>query len=131
MQVDLVEGLNTVAVTSANGDDTRTYNVRINRADPPTPPVLFSAELSSLAVSYVTMRDGVAVFVQSPHRVVRAKRVEGRSDLWDITIRVGDDRRLSVTVFKGSGCDGEHAVCTADGRPVSQAAQVFIEGPSS
>ncbi|WP_419944339.1 cadherin-like beta sandwich domain-containing protein [Candidatus Poriferisodalis sp.] len=84
-----------------------------------------------LAVSYVTMRDGGGVFVQSPHRVVRAKRVEGRSDLWDITIRVGDDRRLSVTVFKGSGCDGEHAVCTADGRPVSQAAQVFIEGPSS
>ncbi|WP_419932268.1 cadherin-like beta sandwich domain-containing protein [Candidatus Poriferisodalis sp.] len=84
-----------------------------------------------LAVSYVTMRDGGAVFVQSPHRVVKAKRVEGRSDLWDITIRVGDDRRLSVTVFKGSGCDGEHAVCTADGRPVSQAAQVFIEGPGS
>ncbi|WP_419862420.1 cadherin-like beta sandwich domain-containing protein [Candidatus Poriferisodalis sp.] len=84
-----------------------------------------------LAVSYVTMRDGGGVFVQSPHRVVRAKRVEGRSDLWDITVRVGDDRRLSVTVFKGSGCDGEHAVCTADGRPVSEAAQVFIEGPSS
>ena len=84
-----------------------------------------------LAVSYVTMRDGGAVFVQSPHRVVKAKRVEGRSDLWDITIRVGDDRRLSVTVFKGSGCDGEHAVCTADGRPVSQAAQVFIEGPDT
>ncbi len=84
-----------------------------------------------LAVSYVTMRDGGGVFVQSPHRVVRAKRVEGRSDLWDITVRVGGDRRLSVTVFEGSGCDGEHAVCTADGRPVSKAAQVFIEGPSS
>ncbi len=83
-----------------------------------------------LAVSYVTMRDGGGVFVQSPHRVVRAKRVEGRSDLWDITVRVGDDRRLSVTVFEGSGCDGEHAVCTADGRPVSKAAQVFVEGPS-
>ena len=84
-----------------------------------------------LAVSYVTMRDGGGVFVQSPHRVVKAKRVEGRSDLWDITVRVGDDRRLSVTVFEGSGCDGEHAVCTADGRPVSKAAQVFIGGPSS
>ena len=83
-----------------------------------------------LAVSYVTMRDGGGVFVQSPHRVVRAKRVEGRSDLWDITIRVGGDRRLSVTVFEGSGCDGEHAVCTADGRPVSRSAQVFVEGPS-
>ena len=83
-----------------------------------------------LAVSYVTMRDGGGVFVQSPHRVVRAKRVEGRSDLWDITVRVGGDRRLSVTVFEGSGCDGEHAVCTADGRPVSRSAQVFVEGPS-
>ena len=84
-----------------------------------------------LAVSYVTMRDGGAVLVSSEHRVVKAKRVERRSDLWDITIRVGSDATVTVTVPEGSGCEGANAVCTADGRPVAQRALVFVPGPGS
>ena len=82
-----------------------------------------------LAVSYVTMRDGGAVWVSSPHEVIKAKRVEGASDLWEFTIRVGGDDRLTLTVFKSSYCDRPHSVCTADGRPVSESTQVFIDGP--
>ena len=84
-----------------------------------------------LAVSYVTMRDGWALFVGSPHELIGARRVDGASDLWEFTVRVGDDERLRLTVFKGTGCDGRHAVCTADGRPVSKSVLVFVEGPDS
>ena len=84
-----------------------------------------------LAVSYVTMRDGGAVLVSSEHRVVKAKRVERRSDLWAITIRVGSEGTVAVTVPEGSGCEGANAVCTADGRPVAERALVFVPGPGS
>ena len=84
-----------------------------------------------LAVGVETMRGGWALFVGSPHELVGARRVGGASDVWEFTVRVGDDERLRLTVFKGTGCDGRHAVCTADGRPVSNSLVVFVEGPDT
>ena len=77
-----------------------------------------------------TLRDTA---VQADHgRVRKAKRVNGSSAEWKITVAPSSDEAVTVTLSPGNGACGEPGViCTADGRKLSNYAAWVAPGPSS
>ena len=59
----------------------------------------------------------------------RAQRVEGRRDLWEISIEPISDDDVSLVLPEGRSCDGAGAICTGDGRWLSNRPMLTVAGP--
>ena len=70
--------------------------------------------------------DVVAV---SGGRATKAGRVNGRKDLWKLTVRPDSLADVTVTLSSGAACDAPEAVCTADGRALSNTISTTVKGP--
>ena len=81
----------------------------------------------AVAVSYRTLRDHALEVTGG--RVTRAKRVDGRSDLWRITIEPDSDAGVTVVLPVTDDCDAQGAVCTGDGSALSNRLELTIPGP--
>ena len=81
----------------------------------------------SAAVSYRTLRDQALEVTGGS--VTRAKRVDGRSDLWEITIAPDGDGGVNVVLPVTDDCDAQGAVCTGDGGALSNRVELTIPGP--
>ena len=73
------------------------------------------------------MRD--ASFTVTGGDVTQASRVDGRRDLWRITIEPDSDEAVTVRLPETTDCDASGAICTGDGRGLSQALSATIAGP--
>ena len=91
-------------------------------ADPIT--VRLALSEPPLAISYRVIRDE-ALSVDGG-TVTRAKRVDGRNDLWDITINPDGDVDVSVTIAARSDCVTAPVICAEGDRPLSESASVTI-----
>ena len=80
-----------------------------------------------VGTSYKTLRDHA--FAVTHGRVTGARRVNGRSDLWTITIAPSSGADITVSLPGTASCDDEGAVCTEDGRPLSNSPSDTVEGP--
>ena len=81
-----------------------------------------------VAISYQTLRD--ESLSAAGGSVEAARRVDGRSDLWEITIAPASDEPVTLTLAAGRACDTPGAVCTADGRRLSNEAVLRVPGPA-
>ena len=88
----------------------------------------------------VTVRIGfsepVAALPRSAFDVERAalkrtRRVDGRRDLWDATIRPRGRAAVTVTLPATTDCDARGAVCTRDGRPLAAGLSLTMPGPEN
>ena len=70
--------------------------------------------------------DAVAV---SGGRATKAAPVNGRKDLWKLTVRPDSLAAVTVTLAAGAACDSPGAVCTADGRALSSTVSTTVRGP--
>ena len=70
--------------------------------------------------------DAVAV---SGGRATKAAPVNGRKDLWTLTVRPDSLAEVTVTLAAGAACDTPAAVCTADGRALSGTVSTTVRGP--
>ena len=70
--------------------------------------------------------DVVAV---SGGRATKAGRVNRRKDLWKLTVRPDSLAAVTVTLAAGAACDTPAAVCTADGRALSNTISTVVRGP--
>ena len=75
-------------------------------------------------LSYVVVRD--EAFSISGGTVTRAKRVDGRNDLWDITINPDGGVDVVVTIEARSDCETAPVICATGDRPLSENASVTI-----
>ena len=80
-----------------------------------------------ISISYTTMRD--ASFTVTGGDVTQASRVDGRRDLWRITIEPDSDEAVTVRLPETTDCAASGAICTGDGRGLSQALSATIAGP--
>ena len=78
-------------------------------------------------MSYRTLRDQALEVTGG--RVTRAKRVDGRSDLWEITIAPDGDGGVNVVLPVTDDCDAQGAVCTGDGGALSNRVELTVPGP--
>ena len=78
-------------------------------------------------ISYKTVRD--ASFRVTGGDVTRARRVDKRRDLWEITIEPDSDEAVTVRLPETTECDASGAICTSDGRPLSHSLSATVAGP--
>ena len=63
--------------------------------------------------------------------VTKARRVNGRNDLWEIHVDPSGSGDVSLTLASGATCDGYAGICTADGRMLSNQLSITVSGPGS
>ena len=62
-------------------------------------------------------------------RATKARPVNGRKDLWKLTVKPDSLADVTVTLAAGAACDIPAAVCTADGKALSHTLSTTVRGP--
>ena len=62
-------------------------------------------------------------------RATSASRVDRRRDLWQVTVEPDSLADVTVTLAAGAACDTPAAVCTKDGRALSNTISTTVRGP--
>ena len=87
----------------------------------------FSEEIR---ISYETLRD--AAFEATGGTVTRARRlVRGSSVRWEITVGPASDEDLVLVLPTTADCEAADAICTSDGRGLSNRLAATVAGPAS
>ena len=86
----------------------------------------------SFPLSYVTLRDhAFTKDAQNEDHVVAAQRkVPGSNRTWTITVKPPGNSTITITLRATTDCDDDGAICTSDGRKLSNSNSVSISGPS-
>ena len=89
--------------------------------------VAFSEDIG---ISYVTLRD--ESFSVTDGDVTGARRVDGRHDLWEITVESESREAVTISLPGGRACGTAGAVCTRgdDPRPLSNSPSATVAGPA-
>ena len=87
--------------------------------------IAFSEPLSRMSGRRLRS-DVVAV---SGGRATAAGRVDRRRDLWKVTVEPDSLADVTVTLAAGAACDTPAAVCTKDGRALSNTISTTVRGP--
>ena len=95
-----------------------------NREDAFTFRIAFS---EAIATSYAVVRDQSLEVTGGS--VTQARRIDGRSDLWEITVEPGSNADMAVILRPDLACNAEGAICTADGKRLSNGLALLVPGP--
>ena len=89
--------------------------------------VLFSEDVG---ISYVNMRDDA--FSLSEGDVTGARRVDGRNDLWEITVEPDDNSDVGITLPANRSCTTTGAICTREDSPrqLTNSPTATVTGPA-
>ena len=129
----------TVEVTAADGT-VRTYAVTVARAGPPLTAAFegVPVEHDGSGAFWLSVRFSEALgeggVVPSPAsfkvRAGQARQVERiEAGLWRVRVKPGSWKDMTVTLAPPAGCTDEGAVCTGDGRALSNAPDARVGGP--
>ena len=89
--------------------------------------VLFSEDVG---ISYVNMRDDA--FSLSEGDVTGARRVDGRNDLWEVTVEPDDNSDVGITLPANRSCATTGAICTREDSPrqLTNSHTATVTGPA-
>ena len=82
----------------------------------------------AIAIGYEAFRDHSVGVIGGA--VTKARRVDKRRDLWEITVKPASDAAVSVSLSPPPACDETGAICTGDGRPLSASITAIVPGPA-
>ena len=80
-----------------------------------------------IGISWVTLRDEAVTATGAT--VTGVRRVDGRSDLWELTVEPSGTGEVTLTLAATAACGEPGAVCTSDGRALANAPSVTVAGP--
>ena len=80
-----------------------------------------------IGISYVTLRDEAVTAAGGT--VTGARRVNGSSALWELTVEPAGTGAVTVTLAAAAACGEPGAVCTSDGRALANAPSATVQGP--
>ena len=109
-------------LTASFEDEAETHN----GADSFTFRIEFSEAIS---ISYKTLRDHSLDVTDGS--VTRARRVNGSSSLWEITVEPDSGADVAITLPVTTDCGDQGAVCTSDGRKLSNEVKLTVTGPDA
>ena len=98
---------------SHNGEDAFTFRI------------LFSEPVT---VGYQALKEDS--FEISDGTITRARRVNGRNDLRQFTVRPSSDLDVAIVLPADRPCDDEGAICTSDGKRLSNRLALTVPGPA-
>ena len=89
----------------------------------------FELHLSEeFSISYKTLRDHA--FTVTGGEVIKARRLEqGKNAGWEITVQPSEDGTVTTLLPATTDCTAEGAICTEDGRMLSNQLEVTVTGP--
>ena len=132
--VALAVGANviTVEVTAEDGIATQTYTVTVTRADAPLTASFKEAPESHNGVDAFTLRIAFSEAISAGFATVRdhvlnvtggdvtgARRVDGRSNLWEVTVQPDSTSDVVIVLPVTTDCTAQGAVCTSGDKPLS------------
>ena len=82
-----------------------------------------------ISIGYVTLRDDSLDVTNGS--ATKAKRVDGQSDLWEITVEPDSDADVTVVLPITEDCAAQDAVCTRDGTKLSNRSELTVPGPAA
>ena len=82
-----------------------------------------------ISIGYVTLRDDSLEVTNGS--ATKAKRVDGQSDLWKITVKPDSDAAVTVVLPITEDCGSDGAVCTRDGTKLSNRSELTVPGPAA
>ena len=82
-----------------------------------------------ISISYVTLRDDSLELTNGS--ATKAKRMNGQSDLWEITVKPDSDADVTVVLPVTGDCTNQDAVCTRDGTKLSNRSDLTVPGPAA
>ena len=89
--------------------------------------IAFSEEFS---LSYKTLRDD-HVFTVEGGKVTGARRlVKGSNIGWEIVVKPDSNGDVTIVLPATTDCNAQGAICTGDGRPLSNRLEITVSGPS-
>ena len=90
-----------------------------------TAEIEFSEEFG---LSYVTLRD--YAFTVTGGEVTGARRLEqGKNIRWEITVSPDSNEGVTITLPATTDCEADGAICTDDGRMLSERVELTVKGP--
>ena len=90
----------------------------------------FRIEFSeAISINYKTLRDHSLDVTDGS--VTRARRVNGSSSLWEITVEPDSGADVAITLPVTTDCGDQGAVCTSDGRKLSNEVKLTVTGPDA
>ena len=99
--------------SSHDGSSTFTFELRFSEEFP---------------LSYVTLRDHA--FTVTGGEVTQARRLEpGKNVRWEITVTPGSSADVAIVLNATTDCSAQGAICTEDGRKLSNQLEVTVSGP--
>ena len=103
------------APSSHNGQDAFTFELRFSEAPEPD-------------FSYTTVRDHA--FTVTGGSVTYVRRLEpGKNVRWEITVTPGSSADVAIVLNATTDCSAQGAICTGDGRMLSNLLELTIIGP--
>ena len=79
-------------------------------------------------LSYLTLRDHA--FVVTDGRITSARRLEKGSNVrWEISAEPDGAGAVNIVLPLYHECSAERAICTEDGRPLSNQLELVLPGP--
>ena len=79
-------------------------------------------------MSYKTLRDHA--FTVTDGTVRKAQRLVPGSNIgWRIEVRPDGDSQVVIVLPETTDCDGQGAICTEDGRKLSNRLELTVAGP--
>ena len=109
-------------LTASFEDEAETHN----GADSFTLRIEFSEAIS---ISYKTLRDHSLDVTDGS--VTGARRVNGSSSLWKITVEPDSGADVTITLPVTTDCGDQGAICTSDGRKLSNEVKLTVTGPDA
>ena len=89
--------------------------------------IAFSEEPKT-GFSYTTMR--AHAFTVTGGKVTGARRlVSGKNLRWEIVVSPDSNGDVTITLPATTDCDAQGAICTGDGRPLSNRLEITVSGP--
>ena len=88
--------------------------------------IAFSADVT---IRYTDLRDHALAVANGT--ATKARQVNGRWDLWEIEVRPASDAAVQVSLPSTHACGDVGAVCTADGRALSNGILTTVPGPAT
>ena len=103
------------APESHNGTDAFTFELRFS-------------ETPRRGFSYKTLRDHA--FTVTGGELIRARRLEpGKNVKWEITVRPDSNDAVTIVLPATTDCAADGAICTGDGRMLSERVELVVSGP--
>ncbi|MDE0604638.1 MAG: SwmB domain-containing protein [bacterium] len=124
-----------VAAVSGDAGDGETTSLTASAHDAPGDPhdgsTTFTFELrfsEHFSLSYRTLRDHA--FTVTGGEVVKARRLEQGSNVrWEISVTPDGNGDVTIVLPATTDCEADGAICTGDGRMLSERLEIMVPGP--